>query len=94
MLTRNQKSKMVYCLKEYFGKRLNELKNSLYVNNNTLENFKSKMKSEFQTLEDKIDNKIKGLESGKNYNISTNSFLFIIRRFECYCTHCQETALN
>ena len=30
----------------------------------------------------------------KNYNISTNSFLFIIRRFECYCTHCQETALN
>ena len=56
---------MVYCLKEYFDKRLNELKNSLYVNNNTLENFKSKMKSELQNLEDRIDNKIKALESDK-----------------------------
>ena len=32
--------------------------------------------------------------SGKNYNISTNSFLFIIRHFECYCTHCQATAFK
>ena len=32
--------------------------------------------------------------SGKNHNISTYSFLFIIQRFECYYTHCQETALN
>ena len=32
--------------------------------------------------------------SGKNHNISTYPFLFIIRRFECYYTHCQETALN
>ena len=32
--------------------------------------------------------------SSKNHNISTYPFLFIIRRFECYYTHCQETALN
>ena len=68
MLTRNQKSKMVYDvkeLKEYFDKRFNELKNSLDVNNNTLKNFKSEMKSDLQKLEDKIDNKIKALESDK-----------------------------
>ena len=68
MLTRNQKSKMVYDvkeLKEYFDKRFNELKNSLDVNNNTLENFKSEMKSDLQKLEDKIDNNIKALESDK-----------------------------
>ena len=67
MLTRNQKSKMVYDvkeLKEYFDKRFNELKNSLDVNN-TLENFKSEIKSDLQKLEDKIDNKIKALESDK-----------------------------
>ena len=68
MLTRNQKSKMVYNvkeLKEYFEKRFNELKNSLDVNNNTPENFKSEIKSDLQKLEDKIDNKIKALESDK-----------------------------
>ena len=46
MLTLNQKSKMFYYvkeLKEYFDKRFNELKNSLDVNNNTLENFKIKL---------------------------------------------------
>ena len=32
--------------------------------------------------------------SGKNHNILTYPFLFIIRRFKCYYTHCQETALN
>ena len=32
--------------------------------------------------------------SSKNHKISTYPFLFIIRRFECYYTHCQETALN
>ena len=31
-------------LKEYFDKRFNELKNSLDVNNNALENFKSEIK--------------------------------------------------
>ena len=51
-------------LKEYFDKRFNELKNSLDVNN-TLENFKSEIKSDLQKLEDKIDNKIKALESDK-----------------------------
>ena len=68
MLVRNQKSKMVYGvkeLKEYFDKRFDELKNSLDVNNNTLKNFKSEMKSDLQKLEDKIDNKIKALESDK-----------------------------
>ena len=68
MLTRNQKSKMVYDvkeLKEYFDKRFNELKNSLDVNNNTLENFKSGIESDLQKLEDKTDNKIKVLESDK-----------------------------
>ena len=68
MLLRNQKSKMVYDLKElkkYFDKRFNELKNSLDVNNNTLENFKSEMKLDMQKLEDKIDNKITALDSGK-----------------------------
>ena len=35
------------------------------VNNNTLENFKSEIKSDLQKLEDKIDNKIKALESDK-----------------------------
>ena len=48
--TRNQKSKMVYDvkeLKEYFDKRFNELKNSLCVNYNTLENFKNEIKSDF-----------------------------------------------
>ena len=54
MLTRNQKSKMVSDVKElkeeYFNKRFNELKNSLDVNNNTLENFKSEIKSDFQKL--------------------------------------------
>ena len=34
-------------------------------NNNTLENFKSEIKSDLQKLEDKIDNKIKALESDK-----------------------------
>ena len=61
MLTRNQKSKMVYNvkeLKEYFEKRFNELKNSLDVNNNILENFVHEIKSDLQKLEDKIDNKI------------------------------------
>ena len=52
-------------LKEYFDKRFYELKNSLDVNNNTLENFKSEIKSDLQKLEDKIDNKIKVLESDK-----------------------------
>ena len=68
MLTRNQKSKMVYDvkeLKEYFDKRFNELKNLLNVNNNILENFKGEIKSDLQKLEDKIDNKIKALESDK-----------------------------
>ena len=67
MLTRNQNSKMI-CdvkeLKEYFDKRFNELKNSLDVNN-TLENFKSEIKSDLQKLEAKIENKIKALESDK-----------------------------
>ena len=65
MLTRNQKSKRVYDvkeLKEYFYKRFNELKNSLDVNSNTLENLKSEIKSDFPKLEDKLDNKIKALE--------------------------------
>ena len=59
MLRRNQKSKMVYDvkeLKEYFDKRFNELKP---------ENFKSEVKSDQQNLEDKINNKIKALESDK-----------------------------
>ena len=68
LLTRNQKSKLV-CdvkeLKEYFDKRFNKLKNSLDVNNNTLENFKSDIKSDLQKLEHKIDDKIKALESDK-----------------------------
>ena len=34
-------------LKEYFDKRFNELKNSLDVNDKTLENFKSKIKLDF-----------------------------------------------
>ena len=66
MLTRNQKSKMVSDvkeLKEYFGKRFNELKNSLDVNNNTLENLKIEVESDLQKLEDKIDNEINILES-------------------------------
>ena len=70
MLTRNQKSKMVYDVKElkkYFDKRFNELKNLLNVNNNILENFKGEIKSDLQKLEDKIDNKIKALESDKKH---------------------------
>ena len=53
MLMRNQKSKMVYDvkeLKEYFDKRFNELKNSLDVNNNTLENFKSEINFRFAKI--------------------------------------------
>ena len=50
-------------LKEYLDKRFNKLKSSLYVCNNTLENFKSEMKSDLHKLEDKIDYKIKALES-------------------------------
>ena len=49
MLTRNQKSKMVYDVKElkkYFDKRFNEFKNLLNVNNNILENFKGEIKSD------------------------------------------------
>ena len=68
MLTKNEKSNMVFDvkeLKEYFDKRFNELKNSMDVNNNTLENFKSEIKSDLQKLEDKTDNKIKALESDK-----------------------------
>ena len=45
--------------------RFNELKNSLDVNNNTLEKFKCEIKSDLQKLEDKMDNKIKALESDK-----------------------------
>ena len=70
MLTRNQKSKMVYDVKElkkYFDKRFNEFKNLLNVNNNILENFKGEIKSDLQKLEDKIDNKIKALESDKKH---------------------------
>lgn len=47
MLTQNQKSKMfddVKELKEYFGSRINELKNSLDLNKNMLENFNSDIK--------------------------------------------------
>ena len=54
MLTRNQKS----YLKDHFNKRFNELKSSLDVNKNTLENFVIEIKSDLQNLEDKIDNKI------------------------------------
>ena len=54
MLTRNQKSQ----LKDHFNKRFNELKSSLDVNKNTLENFVIEIKSDLQNLEDKIDNKI------------------------------------
>ena len=36
----------------------------------------------------------KTVKQRKNHNISTYPFLFDIRRFECYYTHCQETALN
>ena len=53
MLMRNQKLKMVYDvkeLKEYFDKRFNELKNSLDVNNNTLENFKSQINFRFAKI--------------------------------------------
>ena len=52
-------------LREYFDKKLNGLKNSLDVNKNTLENFKSEIRSDLQKLEDRIDNKIKALESDK-----------------------------
>ena len=68
MFTRNQKSKMVYDvkeIKEYFDKRFNELKTSFDVNNNTLQNFKSEIKLDLQKLKDKIDNKIKEFESDK-----------------------------
>ena len=68
MLTRNQKSKMLHDVKElreYFDKKLNGLKSSLDVNKNTLENFKSEIKSDLQKLEDTINNKIKALESDK-----------------------------
>ena len=50
-------------LKEYFDKRFNKLKNSSDFSNNTLENFKSEIKSDLQKSEDKINNKIKALES-------------------------------
>ena len=51
MLTRNQKSKVVYDLKELkecFNNRFNEIKNCLDVNNNTLKNFISKIKSDLK----------------------------------------------
>ena len=54
--SKNQISKIVYDvkeLKEHFKVRFNELKNSLDVNSNTLENFKREIKSDFQKLEDK-----------------------------------------
>ena len=38
--------------------------------------------------------KMKDETYGKNHNILTYPFLFIIRLFECYYTNCQETALN
>ena len=57
-------------LKVYFGKRSNELKNSLDVNNNTLRNFKNEIKSDFQKLENKMDNKI-GTRKIAHWKIST-----------------------
>ena len=60
-------------LKEYFDKKFNELKNSLVVNNKTLENFKIEIKSDLQNLEDKIVNKIKALESGKKNPTAANN---------------------
>ena len=69
MLTQNRKANMVYDVKElteYFHKWLNELKNSLEVNNNTLENFKSEIKLQLQKLENKIDNKIKDTSAANN----------------------------
>ena len=68
MSTRNQKSKMVYDvkeLKEYFEKRFNELRKSLDVSKNTLENSQSEIKSDLQKLVYKIDNKINILDSDK-----------------------------
>ena len=68
MLTRSQKSKLVYDVKElkqYFDRGFIELKISFDVNKNTLESFKSETKSDLQKLEDKIDNKIKALELDK-----------------------------
>ena len=44
-------------LKEYFGQRFNELKNSSNVINNALENFKSEIKLDLRNLQDKIDKK-------------------------------------
>ena len=64
------------------------------------ENSVLKQTRSFQNIENLIllkeanQLKTKWKISGKNRNISTYSFLFIIRRFECYYTHCQETALN
>ena len=69
MLTQNRKANMVYDVKElteYFNKWLNELKNSLEVNNNTLENFESEIKLQLQKLENKIDNKIKDTSAANN----------------------------
>ena len=46
MLTRKQRSKMVCDIKElkdYFDERFNELKNSLDVNNNPLQNVKVRL---------------------------------------------------
>ena len=66
MLTRNETSKIVSDVKEkYFDNRFNELKNSLGVNNNTLKNFKSEIKSGLQKLEGKLDDEIKAMESDK-----------------------------
>ena len=59
------KVEVVSCLILLDCKRFNELNNSLDVNNNTLENFKSETKSDLQKLEDKIDNKVKALQSDK-----------------------------
>ena len=66
MLTQNIKSKIVYDVKEkYFDKIFKDLKNSLGINNDTLENFKSQIKLGLQKLEGKLDNKIKAMESDK-----------------------------
>ena len=56
-------------LKEYFGQRFNELKNSSNVINNALENFKSEIKLDLRNLQDKIDKK-----KWKHWNQTRNSF--------------------
>ena len=83
--------KMVHC---HFWLLLSPIKNNKFVTSVYRKPTFSEVFKNFEIFIPEFHKQSLFNYSGKNHNISIYQFLFIIRHFECYCTHCQETALN